>query len=201
MSDWSFRPPLMPHAILAALFPQWRNPKRVRDERLCREIVARGICAPTEDLGIAVRATLAHVDSLRAQRDDAERRWESVLSTPPVMSPQREKDRARIAELEAERRASESLVAKLRERRPAPHYAVEILGVCMGLLGVTTWTGVTAAIKGLRDEAAALRGIHRDMLRVVGERDEARRELAELRESVRDVARRMAEQISEVSNG
>ena len=42
-------------AILAALFPQWRDPRAARDERLCREIVARGICAPTEDVGIAAR--------------------------------------------------------------------------------------------------------------------------------------------------
>jgi hypothetical protein len=61
--------------ILAALFPQWRDPRAARDERLCREIVARGICAPTEDLGIAVRACLAHVDSLRSQRDDMSKRW------------------------------------------------------------------------------------------------------------------------------
>lgn len=61
--------------ILAALFPQWRDPRAARDERLCREIVARGICAPTEDLGIAVRACLAHIDSLRSQRDDMSERW------------------------------------------------------------------------------------------------------------------------------
>jgi len=112
--------------ILAALFPQWRD----RDDRLCREIVARGICAPTTDLGIAVRATLARVDSLREMRDFALLRW-------------------RIADGDLE----------------------------------------------------SLSGIEADLARVVGERDEARRELAALRESVKDVARRMAEQISEVSNG
>lgn len=83
----------MMRAILAALFPQWRDPKRVRDERLCREIVARGICAPTEDLGIAVRATLAHVDSLRAQRDDMARRWGHADGT--VWRLIREQDAAR----------------------------------------------------------------------------------------------------------
>jgi hypothetical protein len=74
VSDWSFRPPLTTQDVLAALFPR-RDPSRARDERLCREIVARGICAPTEDLGIAVRACLAHIDSVRAQRDDMSKRW------------------------------------------------------------------------------------------------------------------------------
>ena len=144
--------------ILAALFPQWRD----RDERLCREIVARGICAPTEDLGIAVRATLARVDALRVQRND--------------MCDQ---------------------VVELRKRldvaEKAPNTASgDALAACMGLLGVKTYTGLTAAIKALRDETDTLRGIHRDMLRVVGERDDARAELAALRAGIRDVAERMA---------
>ena len=176
-----------------------------RDERLCREIVARGICAPTSDLGIAVRATLARVDALRGQRDDMWTKWGESHGNLLAA-----RDYAGNTLAECERLAevldkSRTQVVELRRRLDAaesapPHTASgDALSVCMGLLGVKTYAATTAAIKALLYEVATLRGIHRDMLRVVGERDEARRELVVLRESVRNVARRMAEQISEVS--
>ena len=146
-----------------------------RDERLCREIVARGICAPTSDLGIAVRATLARVDSLRADRDDMYLKWVKADN---------------VARSHESGRDWNALGAMARQ-----------LGDVCAALGLDSPLRVVEAARFLRDENDTLRGIHRDMLRVVSERDEARRELVALRESVRNVARRMAEQISEVSNG
>lgn len=104
--------------ILAALFPQWRDPRAARDERLCREIVARGICAPTDDLGIAVRACLAHIDSLRSQRDDIAKRWDDVWEARAGMLQERwevevERDRA-FASLRRMRVAILELVERMR---------------------------------------------------------------------------------------
>lgn len=158
-------------SILAALFPQWRD----RDARLCREIVARGICAPTSDLGVAVRATLARVDALRDQRAVLYDRWlETDRALTKVAQERdwarhaalslgsREKDRARIAELESALAGRRIIIADLRVR--------------------------------LARELA-----ERDEARV--ERDDARAELAALRDRVKDVAERMAVEVQEVSNG